>query len=107
LKSINEAGPNIPTAPMILDLNDPDLQRRLIIGLRGDPDQPPPRFRGGAISKPTRKRKPTLAGVARQAAKAGIAVAAYEVRPDGTIGIITGKPDDRSDTVAGDWDRLQ
>jgi hypothetical protein len=41
--------------------------------------------------KRTRKRKPTLAGVARQAAKAGIEVARYEVRPDG-INIITGKP---------------
>jgi hypothetical protein len=40
----------------------------------------------------TRKRKPTLAGVARQAAKAGIPVAGYEVRPDGSIKIITGKP---------------
>jgi hypothetical protein len=38
-----------------------------------------------------RKRKPTLAGVARQAAKAGIPVAGYEVRPDGSIKIITGK----------------
>ena len=39
----------------------------------------------------TRKRKPTLAGVARQAAKAGIPVAGYEVRPDVSIKIITGK----------------
>ena len=33
-----------------------------------------------------RKRKPTLTGVAKQAAKAGVEVAGYEVRPDGTIG---------------------
>jgi hypothetical protein len=46
--------------------------------------------------KRTRKRKPTLASVARQAAKAGIPVAGYEVRPDGTIGIVTGKPVDGS-----------
>ena len=43
-------------------------------------------------AKRTRKRKPTLAGVARQAAKAGIPVAGYEVRSDGSIKIITGKP---------------
>ena len=44
--------------------------------------------------KPTRprKRKPTLAGVARQAAKADIPVAGYEVRSDGSIKIIVGKP---------------
>jgi hypothetical protein len=40
----------------------------------------------------TRKRKPTLAGVARQAVKAGIEVARYEVRPDGTVAVVTGKP---------------
>ena len=40
----------------------------------------------------TRKRKPTLAGVARQAAKVGIPVARYDFRPDGTISIVTGKP---------------
>jgi hypothetical protein len=40
----------------------------------------------------TRKRKQTLAGVAKQAAKAGIPVAGYEVRPDGSIGVVTGKP---------------
>ena len=39
----------------------------------------------------TRKRKPTLAGVARQAARAGIPVAGYEVQ-DGSIKVITGKP---------------
>ena len=43
-------------------------------------------------AKRTRKRKPTLAAVARQAAKAGVEVAGYEVRPDGTIKVITGKP---------------
>jgi hypothetical protein len=40
----------------------------------------------------TRKRKPTLAGVARQAARVGIEVARYEVRPDGSIAVVTGKP---------------
>ena len=57
--------------------------------------------------KPTRprKRKPTLAGVARQAAKAGIPVARYDFRPDGTISLVTGKPDgdiDMDDTASPD-----
>jgi hypothetical protein len=50
----------------------------------------------------TRKRKPTLAGVARQATKAGISVAGYEVRPDGTIKVITGKPVGGSDIEMDD-----
>ena len=51
----------------------------------------------------TRKRKPTLAGVARQAAKAGVEVARYDFRPDGTISVVTGKPVgdiDMDDTTA-------
>ena len=48
---------------------------------------------------PRRKRKPTLASVSRQARTAGIEVAAYEVRPDGTIKVIIGKP-----TVVSDGD---
>ena len=40
----------------------------------------------------TRKRQLTLVSVAKQAAKAGIPVARYEVKPDGTIGIVVGKP---------------
>ena len=53
----------------------------------------------------TRKRKPTLAGVARQAAKAGVEVARYDFRPDGTISIVTGKPVgdiDMDDTASPD-----
>jgi hypothetical protein len=38
-------------------------------------------------------RKPTLVSVAKQAAKAGIEVARYEIDPDGKIVIVTGKPD--------------
>jgi hypothetical protein len=47
----------------------------------------------------TRKRKPSLTSVMRQAAKAGVEIAAYEVRPDGTVNIIVGKP-----IVGGDMD---
>jgi hypothetical protein len=40
-----------------------------------------------------RQRKPTLASVAKQASKAAIAVARYEVRPDGTVVVVTGTPE--------------
>jgi hypothetical protein len=38
-------------------------------------------------------RKPTLVSVAKQAAKAGIEVARYEVKPDGGITVVPGKPE--------------
>jgi len=38
-------------------------------------------------------RKPTLASVAKQASKAAIPVARYEMKPDGTVVIVTGKPE--------------
>jgi hypothetical protein len=41
--------------------------------------------------KRIRNRKPTLASVAKQAAKAGIEVARYEVDANGKIIVITGK----------------
>jgi hypothetical protein len=41
--------------------------------------------------KRVRNRKPTLASVAKQAAKAGIEVARYEVNANGKIIVITGK----------------
>jgi hypothetical protein len=36
-------------------------------------------------------RKPTLASVAKQASKAALEVARYEVRPDGTVVVVTGR----------------
>jgi hypothetical protein len=44
-------------------------------------------------------RKPTLVSIAKQASKAAIPVARYEVRPDGTVIVHTGALD--SDTKAG------
>jgi len=44
---------------------------------------------------PRRQRKPrppTLVSVAKQASKAGIDVARYEVKPDGTVVVVAGKP---------------
>jgi hypothetical protein len=61
-----------------------------------------------AQPKRTRKRKPTLASVARQAAKAGVEVARYVFRPDGTIGVVTGKPDAITNLDGpNEWDTVQ
>jgi hypothetical protein len=38
-------------------------------------------------------RKPTLFSVAKQARKAAIAVARYEVKPDGTVVVVAGMPE--------------
>jgi hypothetical protein len=52
---------------------------------------------GVDVTKPTqrkrRARKPTLASVAKQASKAGVVVARYEVEPDGKITVIPGQPE--------------
>ena len=51
---------------------------------------------GRAVERAARKarpRKPTLVSVAKQASKAAIAVARYEVKPDGTVVIVTGAPE--------------
>jgi hypothetical protein len=57
-------------------------------------------------AKPERKRrerKHTLASVAKQASKAGIEVARYEVEPDGKIIVVTGKPG-MDNAAVNEWD---
>ena len=49
--------------------------------------------RYAALFKPSKPRKATLASVAKQATKAAIAVARYEVKPDGTVVVVTGNPE--------------
>src|SRR5215831_1305534 len=44
----------------------------------------------GAPRKPS--KPPTLASVAKQASKAALDVARYEMKPDGTIVVVAGKP---------------
>jgi hypothetical protein len=44
-----------------------------------------------APAKPRRQRRTSLASVAKQANKAALEVARYEVKPDGTVVIVTGK----------------
>jgi len=51
---------------------------------------------GRAVERAARKarpRKPTLVSVAKQANKAAMAVTRYEVKPDGTVVVVTGKPE--------------
>ena len=50
-------------------------------------------LRGEPARKPSKPRKPTLASVAKQANKAALDVGRYEVKPDGTIVIVTGEPE--------------
>ena len=55
-------------------------------------------------SKVKRRRKPSLVSVAKQAAKADLEVARYEVDPDGKIIIVTGKTGDV--TTGNPWDEV-
>lgn len=57
-------------------------------------------------AKPRRKRKPTLATVAKQASKAAIEVKRYEIKPDGTVVVVPGKPEPDTDNVSNPWDEV-
>ena len=58
-----------------------------------------------AENKKRSPRKPTLLSVARQARKAGIEVARYEIEPSGKIVVVTGKPDS-ADGTQNPWDEV-
>jgi len=51
-------------------------------------------------------RKPTLLSVAKQARKAGIEVARYEIDPSGKIVVVTGKGDWVSVEANNPWDAV-
>jgi hypothetical protein len=58
-----------------------------------------------AAAKPvTRRRRPSLARAKKQAAKAGVEVARYEIGSDGTINVVPAKPEETADNP---WDRVQ
>ena len=61
-----------------------------------------------ASPKRLRARTPTLTSIAKQATKAGIEIARYEVIPDGKIIIVTGKPEptDTSNPWLVDMDKV-
>lgn len=59
---------------------------------------------GWAVSGRRRRKRPSLVQVAKQAAKAGLHVARYEVDPDGWIIVVTGQPD--SADANNPWDQV-
>ena len=69
-----------------------EAARELDCSVKTKPEPPPGGLRtpAEAARKP---RRPTLAGVAKQVNKAAIAVARYEVKPDGTVVVVTGEPE--------------
>ena len=96
---------NLPTRlksppPSLAHAFDPDLLRRLdpfAVALNGyDPRRYDLQRTDGSIiedARPKRrKRKPSLATVAKQAAKAGLTVTGIEYRADGSVTYLTGKP---------------
>jgi hypothetical protein len=92
-----------PTWPPPLDL----------LGIVTDTDEDMARAEDDAddagLTEPTRrtrKRKPTLASVARQAAKASLEVAAYEVKPDGSIVVVLGKPGETKPEDDNEWRKV-
>jgi hypothetical protein len=60
-----------------------------------------------AAKRQRSRRRPTLLSVAKQAKKAGIEVARYEIEPSGKIVVFTGKRDD-ADVKASlnPWDEV-
>ena len=57
------------------------------------------------FAEPARRphKPPTLARVAKQASKAAIAVARYEVKPDGSIVIVTGQGEQQQRNEVDEW----
>jgi len=53
-------------------------------------------------SKPKPPKPPTLAAVAKQASQAGIEVARYEIKRDGTVVVVTGE-EQQQDNEVGEW----
>jgi hypothetical protein len=59
--------------------------------------------RGAAETKRRARPRPSLARLAKQAARAGIEVAQYRCEPDGTIVVVPGKPGAAS---FNEWDEV-
>jgi hypothetical protein len=62
----------------------------------GEADQSPTGQPVSTTKRARRQRKPrrpTLASVAKQAKTAGIEAARYEIKPDGTVVVVTGEPE--------------
>jgi len=76
-----------------------ERERRIVLlkaALFGEDKRP-----AEAARKP--RKPPTLASVAKQASKAGIEVARYEVKPDGTVVAVVGQPEQQQSNEADEW----
>ena len=96
-----------PPAAAMIDISDLDGEDFACLGMRrafqdnffSDLDKQAKEEaweRYAALSKPRKPRKPrkpTLTSIARAASKAAIAVARYQVKPDGTVVVVTGNPE--------------
>jgi hypothetical protein len=69
-----------------------------------NPNEPWDIVTSPAVKTKTRRRNPSLARAKKQAAKAGIEVARYEIASDGTINIVPANPEETADNP---WDRVQ
>ena len=83
------------------DPREREPERRLFIACSASlPKLPKP-----APRRQHKPRRPTLASVAKQATKAALDVARYEVKPDGTVVVVTGKPS-ANNAEANPWDEV-
>jgi len=74
-----------------------------MLGRQAKASLPPPdglRTPAEAARKP---RRPTLASVAKQANRAAIAVVRYEIKPDGTIVVVTGQGEQQQGNELDEW----
>ena len=93
LGDIGRAPPDAPLSYYV-EYGDPrEPERRLFIACSASLPKLPKASQPPKSSKPRKPRKPTLARVAREASKAGIEVGRYEIKPDGTVVVVTGKPE--------------
>jgi len=104
-EDLGDIGPAPPHARLIYYVeygHDPrEPERRLFIASSASlPKLPKP-----APRRQHKPRRPTLASVAKQATKAALDVARYEVKPDGTVVVVTGKPS-ANNAEANPWDEV-
>jgi hypothetical protein len=90
-KIVTTYGKAMGLVPSLPAADDTDDQVGTILPASISPDQ----SAVGAVAprRPRRTRKPTLASVAKQVRKPALDVARYEVKPDGTVVVVTGAPE--------------
>jgi hypothetical protein len=118
IEAERKATENEPAAAM-LDMMDLDSEDLACLGLRRANDfmdtfsdlnkqakeQAWERY-AAQLPKPRKlqpPKPPTLANVAKQAGKAGIDVARYEVKPDGTVVVVTGAGEQQQGNEVDEW----